>query len=50
MASISEPAGTDNHSEQLKHIAEMLESLDGERRSLVVRVVAEMVTLLQHRN
>jgi transcriptional regulator with XRE-family HTH domain len=49
MTSTSAPAGTDNHSEQLKHIGEMLESLDGERRSLVVRFVGEMVKLLQHR-
>jgi transcriptional regulator with XRE-family HTH domain len=39
----------DNYSDQLGCIVTMLAGLDSERRSMVVRLVGEVVRLLQHR-
>ncbi|CAG0949346.1 hypothetical protein MTYP_00091 [Methylophilaceae bacterium] len=45
----SAPADSDKYSDQLDYIAAMLENLNSEERSLVVRFVGEIVRLLQHR-
>lgn len=49
VTTISAPTGSDSYSDQLKYIATLLESLDSERRLMVVRLVGDIIKLLQHR-